>query len=702
MKQKNLFSKEITTFIHWSHKSWAIFSSMGKMIRIALLPLSYFLCSCFTINAQNDTVQIDDIEIISSRVPILFSETARVIYTLEKEDIYAIPVQSLQDLLEYFAGIDVRQRGNQGVQADIGIRGGNFDQTLILLNGFKMNDVQSGHHNLNLPIDIESIEKIEILEGSGNRVFGINSYSGAVNFITNSAKPQRVKISLQAGQFGRLGLNLSASVNKKHFRHFISLSGKKSNGYLPNEPVDNTDFQNLNLFYENNVKTKIADFNIQAGYSEKCFGANSFYSPSYPWQFENTKTVYAGYKTVRHGKKYHLMNSFYWRRHQDRFELFRESKYEKIGSYYIKGTDTAKYYPGIYEDWNYYSGHNYHKTNVIASELKYDFKTVAGKTAFGAEYNHAFIQSNVLGIKLDKPVDVPFEPQALYTKAGNRYNVNLYAEHVFSFKQIKIAGGISSNYNSDFDWNFISGADISYDFKRFFKLFGSINQAVRLPTYTDLYYSGPNDKSNPDLLPEHALTYEAGLKYFSNRMHFNINAFLRDGKNTIDRVRHPDSLKWQAQNITELTTNGVEFSGFYRFENTFIKKISISYAWLNISKQSGSYISKYVPDYLKHKAVISMQHKILKSISGSWNVRFEDRNGSYFVFDTEQNVYTDERDFKPFTLIDIKLNYHLKDLYFFTEFNNILNTRYSEYGNLQMPGFSLNVGISIELIKKQY
>jgi iron complex outermembrane receptor protein len=688
------------TFIHWLHKSWAVFGSLGKQIRIALLPLSYFLGSVFTLNAQTDTVEIENVEIVSSRVPTLFSESPRVILIFEKEDIKAMPVQSLQDLLEYISGVDVRQRGNEGVQADIGINGGTFDQTLILLNGFKMNDVQTGHHNMNLPIDIESIEKIEILEGPGNRVFGVNSYSGAVNIITDTQKTNRLKLSLKGGQYGLMGGNVSASVNKKRFNNFLSLSGNLSKGYLPDETVNNTDFKNLNLFFETTLKTKVADFVIQTGFSDKSFGANSFYTPSYPWQYENTKSFFTGYKTTRHGKNYNFMKSFYWRRHQDRFELFRESKYERMGDYFVDDSDTAKFAQGIYADRNYYKGHNYHKTNLIASELKYDIKTSIGKTAVGAEYNHAYIQSNVLSIEMQEPVDVLFEPFGNYTKAANRFNVNLYAEHVYAYRNFMVGAGFSSNYNSDFNWNFAGGVDVSYDFCNRSKLFASINQANRLPTYTDLYYDGPTNKGNPNLQPEHAVSYETGFKYLSPRLFGQINAFRRDGKNTIDWVHLPDSVEWQPQNITQLTTYGVGISVVWSFKNNpFFKKISGSYTWLTMTKESGDYISKYVMDYLKHKLVVSMQHTVYKTLTASLVFRFEDREGTYSAYDSILKAYTGEEEYDPFTIMDVKLNYKMRFLSAYIEINNLFNTEYYDYGNIKMPGIWVKAGIEVDFFK---
>jgi vitamin B12 transporter len=698
MKRKFLFSKEIFIFIHWLKKTRVILCSFRKLNSISLFPTVFFLFSEFTMNAQTDTVQFDDIEIISSRVPTVYSESARVILTIDKEDIKDLPVQSLQDLLEYFSGIDVRQRGNEGVQADIGINGGTFDQCLILINGFKMNDVQTGHHNMNLPIDLESIDRIEILEGPGNRVFGVNAYSGAVNIITDTDKPEQIVLSFKTGQYGYFNGNAAATIHQRHVSQYLSVSGKTSRGYLPKEPINNTDFNHLNLFYQTTLKTKLADFVVQAGFSDKSFGANSFYTPSYPLQYENTKILYAGYKTIRHGKYFNFLKSFYWRRHQDRFELFRESVYHRVGGYFIDGSDTAKYVQGVYSEWNYYKGHNYHKTNLITSELKYDIKTLIGKTAIGAEYNHAYIQSNVLGIEMEEPIDVFFEPYGNYTKEADRFNVNFYAEHVYSYKQLMIGGGISSNYNSDFYWNWSGGIDLSYDFDKRLKLFASVNQADRLPTYTDLYYDGPTNRGNPDLLPEHAITYESGLKYRANGLYIHINAFRRDGKNTIDWVRLNDTEEWQPQNITRLTTYGVGLTGFYVFDkNRFLNKISISYTWLDITKQRSDYISKYVLDYLKHKVVFSVQHKIYKTLTAGWSIRFEDRNGTYSAYDPILRNYTGEVAYKPYVLLDAKLKYDFKRFSFFTDLDNLLNTEYYDYGNIKMPGIWVKLGIEIDL-----
>ena len=698
MKKKFLNFKKTEKFTHWKNTAWSTFSSIGKHVIISALPLTYFLSATFDLQAQTDTVQMQEVQINSARVPTVYSETARVIYVIDKKDIEAMPVHSLQGLIEYVANVDVRQRGAEGVQADISIRGGNFDQTLILLNGFKMNDVQTGHHNMNLPVDIESIEKIEILEGPGNRVFGINAYSGAVNFITDGKTAKQLKAGFFAGQHNYFGGNAGISHKIKNLQNYFSASYKQSDGYLTSDSINNTDFRTFTLFYQNKLNTNLANFSLQAGYTNKAFGANSFYTPKYPWQYEQTKTSFVALKSEKEGEHYKLTNRIFFRRHQDRFELFREDKYKRTGDYFIDGTDTAKYIPGIYAAWNYYPGHNYHLTNNAGSELKLNLYTKAGRTAAGAEYSFSEIKSNVLGEPLDKPGNVPGEPFGTFTKSKSRNNLNIYAEHFFKYKRLSVSAGASLNLNSEFKQNFSGGIDISFALTKRLKSFASFNQSARLPTFTDLYYDGPVNKGNPDLQPETALNCEIGLKYLSENLYSNISVFRRNGKNTIDWVRISDTVDWQPLNITELITDGAEFSINYKFSSfRFPEQIGFSYSNINTVKQSGEYISKYALDYLKHKAVLSVRHKIYKNLSASWKIRYEDRAGSYSVYNLKTRTYTGEEDYKPFTLADAGIILQTKRFDFYIDGLNIFNVQYHDFGNIQMPGRIIKAGIKFKV-----
>ncbi len=699
MNTKKRESEKLEIFKFWKNKSWSVFSSIGKRIAIAMLPLSYFLMFVFSVQAQQiDTLAIENVQIVSSPFRTSLFDFGRVIYVMDKEEISSVPADNLQELLEYVAAADIRQRGSEGMQADVSIRGGNPEQTLILLNGFKMNDGQTGHHNLNLPVDIESIERIEILQGPGSRIFGINAYSGAINFITDSQTQKRLKASFFAGQHSYFGGNIGLSYNIGKWQNYASVSGKKSQGYLPKSPINNTDFEALTAFYQGGIETGQYDFAIQAGYTDKSFGANSFYTPKYPWQFENTKTFFAGYKSSIKLKKTQLTHQFSWRRHYDRFELFRESKFNRKGNYFVDGTDTAKFVPGIYEAWNYYAGHNYHRTDKFFGELKFDFSSLLGQTSVGAEYGHDFIHSNVLGEKMNEPKKADFSDDGFYTKSADRYNINTYAQHLFNYRKFMISGGISANYNNNYAWVFTGGADVSYRPMRDLKIYASVNRGVRMPTFTDLYYAGPVNVGNPDLKPETALTGELGARYFSENWRAELFTFYRMGNNTIDWAKLSPKDKWKPLNITELKTLGVGINADYIPDNqSFLRKISISCMYMDAVKQSGKHISRYALDYLKNKALLGANLHLWKNLFASLHVRFEQRNGSYSVFDFANKKYLKEADYEPFVLVDLKLYYIYKYGEFFIKADNLLNTQYHDFGNLDMPGIWVKAGVKFEI-----
>lgn len=83
-----------------------------------------------------------------NRLQIPFTKQTRNIQIITQEDIKRLPARSVNELLAYINGVDIRQRGPFGSQADVNIDGGSFEQTLILLNGAKISDPQTAHHSL--------------------------------------------------------------------------------------------------------------------------------------------------------------------------------------------------------------------------------------------------------------------------------------------------------------------------------------------------------------------------------------------------------------------------------------------------------------------------------------------------------------------------------------------------------------------------
>ena len=180
MKKTIRFVKraDVFTFKRWGGKAYSLFNALKQQVRIGVLLAVYTtVAEPELVFAQTDSTKVsmeydlDEVEVSGQRAPVAFSQVARIVSVISREEIEAAPVQSIQELLEYALSVDVRQRGVHGVRADISVRGGSFDQTLILLNGINISDPQTGHHALNLPVSFKNIQRIEILEGPAARNF---------------------------------------------------------------------------------------------------------------------------------------------------------------------------------------------------------------------------------------------------------------------------------------------------------------------------------------------------------------------------------------------------------------------------------------------------------------------------------------------------------------------------------------------------
>ncbi|MEI8112281.1 MAG: TonB-dependent receptor [Bacteroidia bacterium] len=662
---------DIFTFKRWGGKSYSLFNALKKPVRIGVLLAIYTIAAePEFVFSQTDSSKVKmefdlgEIEVSAQRAPVAFSQVARIVSVISKEEIEAAPVQSIQELLEYALSIDVRQRGSNGVQADISVRGGSFDQTLILLNGINISDPQTGHHALDLPVSLKNIQRIEILEGPAARVFGPNAFSGVVNIITSSEGETNMKLDVSAGQNKLADVNLSGNLKSATWNQFIAFNHTSSDGY-----IENTDFKIWNGFYQARLNTKPGNLDFQFGRTNKAFGANSFYTATYPNQFEETKTTFASLK-FEYGTKIHLTPSAYWRRHQDRFELFR--------------SDPA----------SWYKGHNYHLTDVFGSNLNAWFESRFGKTAFGAEIRSENIWSNVLGEALTTPIDVPGESGHFFTKSYSRTTVSYFVEHSIYLKRVSVSAGVMANWISDlgFTWNYYPGIDASYSFSDHLKIYGSASKSLRMPTFTDLFYAGPTNIGNPNLKPETSVNYEGGLKLNYEGFSGLAGTYYRIGKDLIDWVRKNETDKWQAQNLTQINSIGIEVKGDIFPEriwnrNIFITKFGINYSYSELNKGDNKVFSYYVLDNLKHKVDIELNHKIWKKLKGIWMASYQDRNG----------MLTNAVSYKPFWQVNLRLMWKSPSTEIYATAANLFDTKYYDLGTVEQPGRWISLGFNYQI-----
>ncbi|RPH32306.1 MAG: TonB-dependent receptor [Bacteroidales bacterium] len=665
-RKVNRANREVRFFHKWSNKGYSILNSLKVAVKICVVPITYSLVASPSVAvAQNDTASISkhlDLKevVIESKVKAeAYSELTRVVNVVTQQEIQQISASSLQDVLEKLINVDIRQRGGQGVQADINFRGGSFDQVLVLLNGVNITDPQTGHHNLNIPIDLSSIQRIEVLQGPGARIYGPGAFSGAINIITKPDPENSIKIASKGGEYGLRGGSIQSSVKTKNSSELLSVSHNQGDGY-----IENTDFKNTNLFFHKIVTSRAGDFNFFAGYQLKSFGATTFYSPNYPNQFENTKTLVSSLGYEKKWNQHKLVVNGYLRKHWDRFELFRSN-------------------PAAW-----YVNHNYHLSTVTGSKISYQFLTQSSKTQVGVELRNENIISNKLGDTLSNPVKIEGSEGLYYIKGDNRFITSYFADQVFYFNRFSISGGFSYSYCSNFNGNWSYGIDVSYSLIDNVKIYSAVNRSFRNPTFTDLYYEGPSNIGNSALKPESAVTYEGGVKMDFKLLSGAVGYFHRVGKNIIDWIMLPTETRWTTKNFTSLNTDGVDFFLVSNLKGLIpmINSVSANYSRYWVEKQKGDFDSYYALDNIKHNLRFGLNHQIAGKLSASWNFAWQERAGEY------KDVGNVVKSYNPHWLIDLKISWTTPKYAIYAEGSNIFDKGYIDTGNVMQPGRWISAG----------
>jgi vitamin B12 transporter len=675
MKQNRRKFFNPAIFRRWNNKGYAVFNSLKITIKIGFLLVAYLkFANPEVLAARLDStrvignIDLEEVEISSGLPAETYSNLSRVVVTITQKEIEQAAISSVNELLEYAANIDIRQRGTDGVQADISVRGSSFDQVLILLNGVNITDPQTGHHNLNLPLDLSAIERIEILKGPGSWKFGPGAFGGAINIITKASENTFIQAGLEGGQYSTFSEKLTAGLKTGKFNHFLSINNSTSKGY-----TDNTDYRISDIFYHGILNGEKNETSIQVGYTDKGYGANSFYTAKYPDQYESTQTLFSSlsFKTVL--ENIQIEPKIYYRRNNDMFLLFRQSPERSA---------------------------NYHTTDVWGSNILVSyFHGTSGVTSIGFDTRTESIWSSVLGELSGNPVTSPVNDTISLKYFHTRTNFSSFIGHKRYFSNLSVNVGINFTRNSDlnFKWFIYPGIDLSYQISKASSLFASYNKTMRMPTYTDLYYKGAVNEGNPYLLPEEANGYELGFENKNKYLKFSLTGFYSQGKNMIDWVKANLDDKWKTINYAKLNTAGFELSVNTNFENIFtdqsiLKSLKIDYTYLDQDKIKTDLISNYSLNYLKHRLDLNLNHSIWKNIQANWHVTYQDRNGQFEKI--VDKVSSGLVNYDPFIICDLKISYNFNGWFVYGSVNNLFNVSYYDVGNVVQPGRWMKIGVS--------
>lgn len=600
------------------------------------------ICSVLHLCAQ-DTVRVEDFTL--NELEVLetfvihddFSGPENKMKYFTHDEIQHLPISNVADVLTCLSGIDVRSRGTSNIQTDVSLYGGTFDQVLVCINGIPVNDAQTGHYAMNLPISPALIERIEVRQG--NAALTAGAFTGLVNIITRQTWEDQYTLQMDAGTNADIHPLFAGSWQRGEACINTSVEYARSDGYYAptsdakeQTALRNTDYQLANLYFQ----TRWRNLDAQIGAQYKDAGLGTGYGFASIDQFDATRTLFASIQNRwDFGPYWSLSAQASYRTNYDRYEWHR-------------GTVTNRH-------WT-------HSTRA-ALEAEY-FHPEIGTTTLRAEIQDDYIRSTNMGIH-------------------NRLHATFSAKHLYTYRGWIASLGAAGHYNNWFGWDGTGFAYVGYE-----SLFLTASRSVRMPTWTDLFYKAGVQRGSEDLKAEKAWTLALNGHYewyWQNAGKLNIagNVFYRWGQDVIDWTYDSTDQLFHATNQNTVNTCGVELNATYHL-NEWLKNISVRYAYTNLSLDVAKEKSNYL-DYLRHKVILNIDHGIYVwergCVGANWTLRWQDREGSYVdIYGTAGNAY------QPVLLLDGSIYMECARVRVSMECTNMTNRHYYDYGGVLEPG----------------
>lgn len=557
----------------------------------------------------------------------------RTLDVITAQRLTELPARDAVEALQFVPGVDLRQRGPLGVQADVSMRGGTFEQTAILIDGLRINDVQTGHHSAALPMLPWDVARIEVLKGGAARFYGAGALDGAVNFVTDAGATTPVlRASLMGGdaRFTEGRLSVQASTGNVHT--LVSAQALRHNGWLPSTDVDKQ-----SVFFRSAYNDTSHRISLLAGVNNRAFGANGYYTPTYPMAWEHVVSWFAGATAdVRLTNDVRLVARSLYRINSDEFLLNRDN-------------------PAFYR--------NLHRTDQFTTQLGATYTSTFGATSVFVDGGRDEITSTNLG-------------------DHQRIRGSVIAEQSIVLKRFMFSVGVGTMLYSDRTPLPVGGADVSWQINDDASdvAFVSVQRSGRVPTYTDLYYRDPRTIGNPLLRPESAITSELGYRHSSPSWTATASVYRRDANDLIDYGLFSDtSVVMRAQNIGSVFVNGLEARFSFALGEVF-ERLQVGLNWQSVVISS-PVRTRYSADNLRFQFLVESSWHLPLDIYATTPIRVFQR-----VTDQSVRIVQDlrlRRPVGPFTII--------------AEATNLWNETWVESGWAVMPPRWARFGVEMML-----
>jgi len=537
-----------------------------------------------TYAADAEPYPMDPVYVSASRLPMATDDSGRHIAILDSAAIARRGATSIADLLSTLPGIHVRTRGPLGVQTDLEMTGASFSQVLVLVDGMRVNDPQTGHHNLNLPFRPEDLERVEVVYGSGSAVHGPDAFGGVVNLVPRSTPQRQVELSTHWGSGGGSNSDLVAVASAAALRYgwsgawgsaALSLGKERSDGYR-----DTTEFDTNRFYAQLRLPLAKGQLKLNSGLEDKGFGANDFYAP-FPSKEWTKVWLHSAHYQRPIGTNRHLVSRALYRRHRDRFVLWRHN-------------------PSAYE--------NRHLSQLTTAETHIVQKLGRGQLTVGGELNRESIDSNNLG-------------QHEQTRSA------LFAETAYPLGAWNLSAGGRIDYSEAYSFEFSPSLRLARTWGKT-RVFAGVGRAFRAPSFTEFFYEDPNNIGNADLEAERAWSYEAGLNTpVIKSLQLQALLYARAESNIVDYIRSTDTPPWEAQNLGKIDSRGgqieLDYSGWP------LAHPALSYSWNDKTQTLATGLqSKYVFTQPRQQLSLRLDHALPAGLQAHWQYAFRERQGA--------------------------------------------------------------------------
>ena len=656
--------------------------------RLLVIFSIFFLTSSEHILAQI-TWPLDSIKVTASRIPTVAKESGKSISVLTQEDIQAMPVSSVDELLTSLPGVNINSRNAFGVQADIGMRGSTFSQVLVLVDGIRINDPLTAHFNNNVPVSLSEIDRIEIIRGPAATSYGADAVGGIIHIKTKTFTRRNTNSRFISGSVdGGLGEN---ALSMTDAGVYAELNKLRLSAGIKTSISDGLEYENPNFM--------IGGSNSAPSTYNNYFDLQT-YTISGAYQFNDSWNAYTrvGYDNRDFSAKYFYTASVY------------DESTEQVESWWSQvAVNRATESSQTSLNLGFRSSSDYFDFNPAFAANSHNME----QYSFSLDHGFA-VQDNI---------KLTFGTQGLYktiesTDRGNHENSSIGFYGIASANLIGEligTGSLRLEYDDNFGTELLPQVSLALPLENL-TLRSSFGKAIRAGDFTERFISAEletispgRNVGNPDLEAERSYTIDLGADWTPvNGLTISNTAFFRTSNNLIDYTYtnsnnienvtnlQSDSYYYYATNVSDSRTFGIEslIAKYFALNNNQIVRTELNYTYLHTSNDDGS-VSKYVANHPIHdlslilsfssdrfgitttSQLIQRNEETLSNINGSIN-------SEYLLNHLKLDV-------KPFQGNDLAL---------YVKVHNLFDIEYQEILGAQMPGRWIMAGLKWDFDNK--